>query len=325
MRVLSDSEIKELIDMGSVVGLMEELFRDPDRLRELPKQELVLTRDEAGPAASAFLMAAGTPESACVKILIDVSESRVEPVRAARQRSWICVIDADSAEVVAICEGRTMTAYRTAAVSALATKLLARPDSRVLGLIGAGNLAGLHAMAIESLFELDEIVVWSRTASRRESFARDAAVRTPVRVVSTPAECVRAADILCTLTPSAEPQVSHEWVREGTHINAVGSPPRPEYRELTSDLVALSRLVVDDRTAGLTEAGDIVIPMREGRFDASHIVGDLGEVASGKVVGRRSDKDITLFKSVGLAIEDVPTARWIVDRARAVASSDPGA
>jgi ornithine cyclodeaminase/alanine dehydrogenase len=293
---------------------MEGLFHNTGHVRELPKQEIVLARDDAGPVASAFLMAAETPATACVKILLDVTESRGEPARAARQRSWISVIDAGSTELLGICEGRTVTAYRTAAVSAVATRALARPESKVLGLIGAGNLARLHAIAIDLLFDLDEIIVWSRSAATRDALAKSAPVRTPIRVVSRPDECVRFSDIVCTLTPSRRPRVSHEWVREGTHINAVGSPPRPGYRELTSELVARSRLVVDDRIAALAEAGDIVIPIGEGRIDASHIVGDLGEVVSGMAPGRTAETDITLFKSVGLAIEDAVTARWIVNR-----------
>ena len=317
MLVLDDTTVRSLINMDTVIALMEDAFRNFDQVRELPMQELVLTSDDANQKASAFLMAASTPAAACVKILIDVAESLTEPTRAARQRSFISVIDPESAELEAICEGRTITAYRTAAVSALATKVLARPDSKVLGLIGAGNLARFHAVAIASLFDLDEIVVWSRTASTRERFARETEVAVPVRVATTPAECAGCSDIICTLTPAREPQVSHEWIRKGTHINAVGSPPRPEYRELTSELVAQARLVVDSRTTALSEAGDIVIAMNEGRITPTHIVGELSDVVRGKVQGRRREDEVTLFKSVGLALEDAVTARWIVDQARA--------
>ncbi len=317
MLVLDDATVRSVIDMDAVIALMEDTFRNFDRVRELPKQELVLRSDGAFQQASAFLMASSTPAAACVKILIDVTESLAEPTRAASQRSFISLIDPDSAELQAICEGRTITAYRTAAVSALATKVLARAESKVLGLIGAGNLARLHAVAIASLFDLDEIVVWSRTASTRERFASEMEVAVPVRVVPTPAECANCSDILCTLTPAREPLVSHEWIRAGTHINAVGSPPRPEYRELTSELVAQARLVADSRTTALSEAGDVVIAIAEGRIAQDHIVAELGEVVSGKVQGRRSESEITLFKSVGLALEDAVTARWIVDQVRA--------
>lgn len=317
MLVLDDATVHSLIEMDKVIALMEDAFRNFDQVRELPKQELVLRSGDALQQASVFLMAASTPAAACVKILIDVTESLSEPTRTASQRSFISLIDPESARLDAICEGRTITAYRTAAVSALATKVLARPESKVVGLIGAGNLARLHAVAITSLFDLDEIVVWSRTASTRERFARETEFAAPVRVVSSPAECAARSDILCTLTPAREPLVRHDWIRKGTHINAVGSPPRPEYRELTSELVAQARLVVDSRTTALSEAGDVVIPIEEGRITPDHIVGELSDVVGQRVQGRRTDSEVTLFKSVGLALEDAVTARWIVDQARA--------
>jgi ornithine cyclodeaminase/alanine dehydrogenase len=314
MLVVDDRTVRSVIDMDRVIALMEETFGRFDELSELPKRELALRADDADQRASAFVMAASTPAAACVKILLDITESATDPALTASQRSFISVIDPQSAELVAICEGRTITAYRTAAVSAVATKALARPDSKVLGLIGAGNLARLHAAAISSLFELDEIVVWSRTAATRERFAKETEVAVPIRVVTSASECAERADIICTLTPAREPIVSHEWIRDGTHINAVGSPPRPEYRELTSELVARARLVVDTWTAALTEAGDVVVPIAEGRITEDHIVGDLGDVIGGRVEGRRAESEITLFKSVGLALEDAVTARWIVDQ-----------
>ena len=188
---------------------------------------------------------------------------------------------------------------------------MARPEASTLAILGSGVQARSHLEALALVRELREVRIYSPTREHRERFAREAAGRldgrTIVRAVESAAEAVRGSDLIALVTSSRAPVVERSWIAEGAHICAVGAC-RPDMREMDSALVADARLVVDSREAALAEAGDIVIPMAEGRIGPDHIAGELGDVLAGRVAGRTSPREITLFKSLGLAIEDVAAA-----------------
>jgi len=231
----------------------------------------------------------------------------------------VLLFDTEYGRLIAILDASTITALRTAAVTAVATRLLARDDARALALLGAGVQAETHLESIALVRPIDEVRVWSRSGDRARRFA-DRFTTPGMRIVvcQSAREAVEGADVVCTVTSSREPVLSGDWIAPGTHINAIGASLATS-RELDSAAVAKSRLYVDRRESTLNEGGDFLVPKREGLIGDDHIVGELGELLlePPRIRGRRSADEITLFKSLGLAIEDVGAARRIYDRALA--------
>jgi ornithine cyclodeaminase len=227
----------------------------------------------------------------------------------------VLLFEAEMGRLLAIIDASSVTAIRTAAVSGVATKLLSNPDAGDLAILGAGVQAMTHLEAMRDVRDLRRVRVWSRTRERSTRFAEKARQRfgLAMEVVDAAESCVRGADIICTVTASREPVLRGSWIADGAHINAVGAS-LPSARELDTTAVARSHLFVDRRESALAEAGDILIPLAEGAFNADHIRGDLGEVLMGAVAGRESRSDVTLFKSLGLAIEDLAAARLIYEK-----------
>lgn len=234
----------------------------------------------------------------------------------------VLLFDLKFGRLIAIIDASSVTAIRTAAVTAVATRVLSRPESRTLALLGAGVQAATHLEAIRLVRPIEEVRVWSRSGDRARRFVAGPAARDAeqagVRVVACEAarEAVHEADVVCTVTSSREPVLLGEWLAPGAHVNAVGASLATA-RELDSAAVARARLYVDRRESALNEAGDFLVPKREGLIGDDHIVAELGEllVDAPRAEGRRSATEITVFKSLGLAIEDLAAARRIYDRA----------
>lgn len=213
----------------------------------------------------------------------------------------IVMLDPVTGVAQAILDGRYITESRTAAVSAVSAKLLARKEARVLGILGSGVQARSHLEALRLVRDFREVRVWSPTAARLEQFAAE----TGTRAMESAESVVHGSDVVVAVTASPTPVVQNEWVEDGTHIIAVGACV-PTQRELDPALVARARLIVDSRVAALKEAGDVVMGIAEGRWTEDHISAELGELPS-----RRDDREITVFKSLGLAVEDVFAAQLI--------------
>lgn len=228
----------------------------------------------------------------------------------------IILMDAETGALTAVLDGRYITEARTAAVSAVSVDRLARPDARVLAIIGSGVQARSHLEAIRHIRALDAVRVWSPNADHREQFAREMTTSSgvPVWASGDAASAVRDADIVVLATASPTPVVAVTDIAPGTHICAVGAC-RPTQREMPGALVAAGRLFVDSRDGALVEAGDIVLPISEGLISERHLVGELGEVVLGQCDGRRRVDEITIFKSLGMAVEDVVAARLAFERA----------
>ncbi|MGH9399830.1 MAG: ornithine cyclodeaminase family protein, partial [Thermoanaerobaculia bacterium] len=229
----------------------------------------------------------------------------------------VLLFEAERGRLLAVIDATSVTAIRTAAVSGVATKLLSRQDAGDLAMIGSGVQARTHLEAMMQVRTLRRVRVASQSFDRARRFAKREAERRGVRVepVASVREAITDADIVCTVTSAREPIVEGSWLSPGCHINAVGSSV-PFARELDTAAVLRSRLYVDRRESALNEAGDFLVPKKEGSIGDDHIVGEIGEVLIGKVGGRRSPEDITLFKSLGLAVEDVASARHIYEEAR---------
>lgn len=217
----------------------------------------------------------------------------------------IVMLDPVTGVAEAILDGRYITESRTAAVSAVSAKLLARKDARVLAILGSGVQARSHLEALRLVRGFREVRVWSPTAARLQQFSAE----TGARAMENAESVVRGADVVVAVTASPTPVVQNEWVEDGTHIIAVGACI-PTRRELDPVLVARARLIVDSRAAALKEAGDVVIGIAEGRWTADHISAELGELPL-----RCDDREVTVFKSLGLAVEDVFAANLVMRQA----------
>jgi alanine dehydrogenase len=228
----------------------------------------------------------------------------------------IVLQDPETGALQAILDGRYITEARTAAASAASVRHLAREDARILAVLGAGVQARSHIEAIGRVRPIEEIRIWSRTPAHVSQLVGEVTGSTTARVVSADSaeRAARDADVVALVTASREPVLARGWVRPGAHICAVGAC-RPDQREMDTALVRDARLFVDSRVGALAEAGDIVIPIGEGAIEPSHIAGELGEVIAGRTPGRLGPRDITIFKSLGMAVEDVAAARLAFDRA----------
>lgn len=316
VRILTRSDIRSLISMDEVIGAVQKAHEDLARGRaDQPERRPART---PGTDVHLIPMTAALADGRAggVKLLADVPEN---PARALpRQQSTIVLVNAETGVCEAFLDGGAITEYRTAAASAVATRCLARPDSRVLGLIGAGTQARSHLAAIMQVRPIERVLVWSRTEASARAFRDDVAGSGPdIELADSPEKVVRGSDIVCTLTPAASPVVAGSWFGEGLHVNAVGAPPRREHREIDTEGIVRARVVVDTLDTALAESGDVSIPLDEGAITVEHFRDELGEVLTGAKPGRRNDAQITLFDSVGVGIQDLATARILVDRARA--------
>jgi alanine dehydrogenase len=238
----------------------------------------------------------------------------------------IVLLDPGTGGLVALLDGRYITEARTAAVSAVSVKHLARPEAAVLAIIGSGVQARSHLEAIRSVRAITEVRVWSPTPAHVDAFVREVraaatkdardGIRLSIRGTADAASAVRGADVVVLATSSRVPVIADEDVAGGAHVCAVGAC-RPDQREMPTALVARARVLVDARVGALAEAGDLLLPIREGAFGAGHIVGELGEVVIGRVAGRTSTSAVTIFKSLGMAAEDVVAAALVAERAKA--------
>lgn len=228
----------------------------------------------------------------------------------------VLLYDGERGRLEAILDATTITAIRTAAVSGAATRLLARKDAGDLALVGSGVQARTHLAAMLHARTLRRVRVAGQDLPRARAFAERESKRHGIEVepAGSVREAVRDADIVCTVTSAREPVVLGQWLAPGCHVNAVGSSVAGA-RELDTAAVAISRLWVDRRESALAEAGDFLLAKAEGAVGDDHIVGEIGEVMIGTAPGRASEEERTLFKSVGLAVEDVACARWVADRA----------
>jgi ornithine cyclodeaminase len=219
----------------------------------------------------------------------------------------------ETGEPLAIMNASAITAIRTAAVSALATKLLAREDASTLAIIGAGVQGRSHMKAIPVVRQIREIRICSRTRAHADALARQAS---NARAVDSIHEAVRGADIIVTATSSKEPVLRREWIGAGIHINAVGSSVASS-RELDSTTMAAASLFVDRRESTVNESGDYLMAVRDGAITEDAIRAEIGDILIGRARGRSAADEITLFKSLGIAIEDLASAQFLYDKARA--------
>jgi len=217
--------------------------------------------------------------------------------------------------LLALMDASKITAIRTAAVSGVATRLLAREDASDLAILGSGVQAETHLEAMRIARQITGVRVWSQQFDHAQKFADQASAghAIPISTFETVKEAVDGADIICTVTSATDPILQGDWISPGTHITAVGSSVAFA-RELDTAAVVKSKLFVDRRESTLNEAGDFLFPKKEGAIDDGHIRGEIGDILLDRIGGRASSEEITLFKSLGLAAEDVAAAHYIYQK-----------
>ena len=314
--IVPQSRVPDLLPMRECIDLMANVLRTLARGDAvLPLRSLLRTPDGNGLLG---LMPAMLGEPPCMGIKVISVYFNNEAAGLDSHQGAVLLFEPEHGSLVAMIDASSITAIRTAAVSGAATRALAREDAGDLAMIGAGVQAITHLEAMLCVRKLRRVRVWSLHADKVRAFAERESKRHGIRVetMGSAREAVEGADMVCTTTGAKEPVVNGDWLAPGAHINAVGAC-FPNTRELDTKAVVRSRLVVDRRESALNEAGDFLIPRKEGAIGDDHIVGELGDVLLGKVPGRRSPDEITLFKSLGIAVEDLAAAHLIWSKARA--------
>ncbi len=225
----------------------------------------------------------------------------------------ILLMDAQTGALLTVMDGRFITEARTAAVSAVAAGLLARQETRVLAILGSGVQTRSHLEALPLVRPFDEIRCWSPNAGHLDALVAE---HPRVQRARSAEDAVDGADVIALVTASPDPVIRSEWVQDGACVISVGAC-RPNQREMDPALVARARLIVDSRAAALVESGDVLMGLSEGLFTASHIAAELGQVAANPSLGRQTEASVLVFKSLGLAIEDVAAAHLAYQRAKA--------
>lgn len=301
--VIDADALARLLPMRAAIDALHAGF-GAERLPVAPLRTHLETQ-----AGALYLMPASGPQGVGVKLVTLTDEN---PARGlAFLHAVYALFDAETQAPVAMIDGAALTALRTAAVSGLATRFLAREDARRLVLFGAGVQARSHLEAMRAVRPIEEVVVVSRSPEPAGALVREAATSGLTACLGEPG-AERDADIVCTCTTSEIPVVSGSALPPGVHVNAVGAY-LPTLREVDTDGVQRAKVVVETREAALAEAGDLLIPIAEGAIRPDHVVADLAEVVRGMTV-RASSDDITLFESVGVAFEDLIVARAAADR-----------
>ena len=312
--IVNESEVVELLPMTECLDVMAEALK---RLAEgdviLPLRPVLWLPEKVG----ALGMMPGYIGSQSVMGLKVVS---VFPGNHGTEydshMGAVMLFETQHGRPLAVIDASKITAIRTAGVSGVATKLLARSDASDLCILGSGVQAHSHLEAMLAVREIKRVRVWSRNGEHAANFAADQSKHYGIHIesVTSVQQAVAGATLICTTTAAPQPILFGDWISPGAHINAVGSSV-PFTRELDTAAVVKSRLFVDRRESTVNEAGDFLFPRQEGAIGEDHILGELGDLLLGKIGGRNSPGDVTLFKSLGLAVEDIAAAYHIYNRA----------
>jgi alanine dehydrogenase len=316
LRVLSKQDVQQAVPMRQAIEIVKGAFAQLSAGKAVVplRTQLPVERHEG----VTLFMPAYLPESDDLGIkIVSVFPGNLEiglPIIFA----LVVVVDASTGRPVAVMDGTYLTALRTGAASGAATDLLARQDARVAAIFGAGTQGRTQLLAVCEVRDIERAWVYDVNPQAAEGYVQEMAgkgrVPADLRVASSPAEAAREADVICTATTSKTPVFADGDLKPGVHISAVGSFT-PEMQEIPEQTVERARLVVGSREGCLSETGDLIIPIRKGLITEDHIYAELGEIAAGIRPGRASAEEITLFKSVGNAVQDVSVARAVLTQA----------
>lgn len=315
MLILTRGDVERLLPMPDCIVLMAEALSARARGDAVQPLRTILRVPGGAGLLGSMPAYVGSPPALGVKVIAVYTGNQASG--AASHQGAVLSIDPATGALDALLEGGAVTAIRTAAVSGVATDRLALRDADDVAILGAGVQGATHLDAIHAVRPIRRLRIWNRTPARAHALAERARRRHGIaaEVAATPEGAARGAAIICTVTHAREPILKGEWLAPGAHVNAVGSST-PDARELDTQAVRRAALFVDAKESALNEAGDILTPLAEGAFGPDHIRAELGDVLIGRHPGRQSAGEITLFKSLGLGIEDVSAARFVVAEAR---------
>jgi len=312
--LLKQSEIKELIEMKEVIESVETAYSvHATRKVQMPAKKYLFFKKYNGDLRimPAFIKSMDEAGVKCVNVHPDNPLKNNLPT----VMGVIELFDPKSGFPLSVMDGTWITNMRTGAAAGVGTKYLARKDSSVLGIIGAGKQAFTQLMALREVMDIEHAKVYCRTCSSRENFAKMANERfgISIKAVATAEEAVKGADVVVTVTPANKPVLKTEWIEKGTHINAMGADA-PGKQELESGILKKSKIFIDCWEQA-RHSGEINVPVDEGIITRDSITAKIGDVITGKAEGRVSDDDITIFDSTGLAVQDVVTAWKVYEKA----------
>ena len=314
---LSRSQVSSLLSMAESIKAVEEAFRElalgtatmPTRLSlSIPEKQGWLG---VMPAYLAHADALATK-------IVTIYQENTTRHKIPNVLASVILTDPETGRVQAIMEGSQITAMRTGAVSGVATKYLARAGASRIGIFGAGVQARKQLQAVCEVRRIQSALVYDTIKNSVEGFIADSAkAGMTVYAANSPEEVIQGSDIIVTATTSKTPVFSGRQIKPGTHINAIGAYT-PEMREVDNETISTSKIVVDSIDAALAEAGDIIIPLREGVIQRKNIWAELGEIVTGRKAGRTSDEETTFFKSLGLGIQDAAVAMVVFKKAQSL-------
>lgn len=310
LRVLDVDDVKQMLSMPDVLRLVEKAFREKGLKRvQMPPKPYLFFKKHNGdlrimPSYLEELDEAG------VKI-VNVHPANPEKYKIPTILATILLFDPKTGMPISIMDGTWITAMRTAAATAVATKYLARKDSRTIGMIGLGYQAPFQLEALNEVMKIESVKVYRRDKKKAEEFAMKISTKlgVGVKATDTTEDAARGVDVLTTLTPVRTPVVKNEWISEGMHINAIGADA-PGKQELDPGILKRAKIVVDDWEQA-SHSGEINVPLDGGMITKADIYAEIGDIIAGAKPGRTSEDEITVFDSTGLAIQDVITA-WHV-------------
>jgi len=312
--VLTREDLESLLSMRECIDVIDQAQQEFSAGNVVMPVRLTTTVPERGNhlAMPALLPGMNAFGIKCITIF------PTNPSRGAPTLRGVAILnDPDDGATLAIMDAAYLTAIRTPATTAVATRALANPDASELAIIGAGVQAGTHLWGMTEVRPIRTVRVSAATREEADQYVATHGPRHPdisIVAVDTPEEAIRGADIVCTVSASTEPVTNLAWLKPGCHINGIGSHS-PHAREVDGETMAAARVVVDSRDATLRECGDCMIPIEEGLFGAEHVSDEIGEVLAGTKPGRTSHDQITIYQSVGLAIQDIAAAKLVYDRA----------
>ena len=314
IRILSEEDIRRALPMKDAIEAMKEAFRELSAGRvKMPTRAHIDIPEHAGTAL--FMPSyAECFGKICVKVVNVFSANPTKGLPAIQ--GVVCLLDGETGSPLAILNGTFLTALRTGAASGAATDLLARAEAETVAIIGAGVQACMQLEAMFAVRSIKKVWVYDILDEVARKFAEKMCVafNVEIEVAESSRAALKCADIVCTATVSSTPVFADADIAGGVHINAIGSY-KPEVQEVPEETILRSVLIVDHRESALQETGDLLVPIKRGAMEETHIHAELGEIVAGKVVGRTSDRDVTLFKSVGVAVQDLAAATRVFEQA----------
>jgi ornithine cyclodeaminase len=314
VRIINQKEVEELLTMRECIGLMERVLMSLARGEAILPLRSVLVLPQKNGRLAMMPSYLANPASFGVKVISAFPENTGTEFDS--HQGVILLFEPVNGSLVAIVDATSVTAIRTGAASGAATKILAREDADALAIIGSGVQAKTHLEAMLVSRNIRNVTAWSPNSDRLRDFVNRESKRhnIEIKAANSAEEAIKNADLICTTTSCQEPVVNFNWLSGGAHINAVGACV-PTTRELDSNTIVRSRLYVDRLESALNEAGDFLIPKKEGLIDNNHIQGEIGEVLIGRKIGRTSRDEITIFKSLGISVEDLASANFLYEQA----------